>query len=464
MKNGIEYETLTCYVFESDDDDSVNGDDLSSLSDVFDDDFSDEEILQEIEAYTVPSVVSMSIDDIPYDREVKWINVPNGARGKVSSLAGSNHRIMKNIQSNLNSADDSKNLDEFGFKKRDHEKKTLFEVPASATTHGGDRRPRREPREPRESRNSSGGAGRTRGEPKEDRPKQRTERPPRKAKESTAEVVVSTGRVDDGPANATDRSRSSAALEAEPAPQQPQQRRQMGQQQSAQANGKLYQHAQQQVRQQTRQREVAPKVRGVEAVEREAHAVESPEPRQQNIRNMNKSAPAYEPKQRAQQSIPSQYQQAVLDAAGAVSQYPPAVPFGGRPRGRQHAQAPHNPYGGYGEHSYAHHYDHGAAAYGYEEQQYWEDPAASQQYRHSTHGLFIPSHSDHYSAADVHRQQHEDQLPSSGGRRQVNGGSKPRHAPAVQSYPPPEPPSKQSSTANLNPMAYEFVPTLAAPH
>ena len=159
-ENRVTATVLRAYNFESDDEYNVNTDDLSDLSDVFD------EVPKHLPLTTGgkndlnDSSQSISIDDIPYDRDLKYINVPNGSRPKPVILQS--NRFLKQVPSITNNAStelqqlDQHYVDMDG-RKRDHEKKFLVEFESDKTkdgrpsrrgTRGKDRRGARERPEP----------------------------------------------------------------------------------------------------------------------------------------------------------------------------------------------------------------------------------------------------------------------------------------------------------------------------
>lgn len=143
------------YNFESDDEDNINGYELSDLSDVFTDDedlISEVTMRAEIVKQTAPTaaVESLSLDDIPYDRDVKWMNVPTSARVKTTSFAP--NRFLQQVQSIVSG--NSKELEALDKQARDmdllkkhNDNKTLFELP---TPVRGDRRGERDIRRRRD--------------------------------------------------------------------------------------------------------------------------------------------------------------------------------------------------------------------------------------------------------------------------------------------------------------------------
>eukprot|EP01038_Epipyxis_sp_PR26KG_P006190 gene6190-8526_t len=91
------------YNFESDNEDNINGDELSDLSDCFSDD-NDNDDNQQLQAQS-----SITLDDIPYDRDVKWINVPTNARIKPTMVQSNPFlKQVQSIVSNTNKEDLSK--------------------------------------------------------------------------------------------------------------------------------------------------------------------------------------------------------------------------------------------------------------------------------------------------------------------------------------------------------------------
>lgn len=162
------------YNFESDDEDHINGYELSDLSDVFSDDedepsdskkvdlLVENTVSSNIETLTKATNQSLSLDDIPYDRDLKWMNVPTSSRIKSNTIAPS--RFLKQVQSIA--VENSKEMEvldkhysDMDVLKRNHDNKTLFELPTPVRgdkTRGSSRRKDRE-RKPRErSRNNRG--------------------------------------------------------------------------------------------------------------------------------------------------------------------------------------------------------------------------------------------------------------------------------------------------------------------
>jgi hypothetical protein len=86
---------LHAYVFESDDDSHINAHDLSDLSDHFDEDECEPSppLPSNIVLDPTPSI---SLDEIPYDRDLKWINVPTTARPK-PALNSNVSRMLKQV-------------------------------------------------------------------------------------------------------------------------------------------------------------------------------------------------------------------------------------------------------------------------------------------------------------------------------------------------------------------------------
>lgn len=149
------------YNFDSDNESHINGDELSDLSDVIDDDFVGDdpqyghnEHCYNTKSDVLPTEESMlSLDDIPYDRDLKWINVPNGSRPKPT--IATNNRLFKQVgQITSANAKGLKELDEH-YKRMDVRKtrhdsqsriskkdsntasRTLFEVNTDERQHSG---------------------------------------------------------------------------------------------------------------------------------------------------------------------------------------------------------------------------------------------------------------------------------------------------------------------------------------
>lgn len=149
-KSSIESKLLRSYNFESDDESHINSDDLSELSDVFMDSDNDRDNLNS----KLP-VEFLSIDDIPYDRDLKWINVPNGARPK--ALLHQNNHLMRQVRNiTKGNAAELAELDQHYIamdeRKRNHENKFLVEVDTDSSRNRH-----------KEIRNRKGGRGNERG-------------------------------------------------------------------------------------------------------------------------------------------------------------------------------------------------------------------------------------------------------------------------------------------------------------
>lgn len=135
---------LRAYNFESDNEDNINIDDLSDLSDVFEDD--NEESSSKGTGSNI-NETAISLDDITYDRDLKLINVPNGGRTKPVILQ-SNHRLLKQVRQITNEASTELNyLDrhyiDMDDRKKNHDKKFLVEFDTDHSGRGRDGRPRR---------------------------------------------------------------------------------------------------------------------------------------------------------------------------------------------------------------------------------------------------------------------------------------------------------------------------------
>eukprot|EP00598_Pedospumella_elongata_P005948 CAMPEP_0184968654 /NCGR_PEP_ID=MMETSP1098-20130426/1632_1 /TAXON_ID=89044 /ORGANISM="Spumella elongata, Strain CCAP 955/1" /LENGTH=465 /DNA_ID=CAMNT_0027490299 /DNA_START=17 /DNA_END=1414 /DNA_ORIENTATION=- len=135
---------LRAYNFESDNEDNINIDDLSDLSDVFEDDHE-----QALSAGTGSNLneSAISLDDITYDRDLKLINVPNGGRTKPVILQ-SNNRLLKQVrQITTDASAELNDLDrhyaDMDDRKRNHDKKFLVEFDTDHSGKAKDGRPRR---------------------------------------------------------------------------------------------------------------------------------------------------------------------------------------------------------------------------------------------------------------------------------------------------------------------------------
>lgn len=146
------------YNFDRDDTLNFNGDDLSDLSDYFEGD-----VETGVGPESLP-VDSLALDDITYDRDVKWINVPDGARPKPVILAG--NKALKQVQAiTKDNSVELKDLDQryasLEEKLRVQERRVLVEFD-DAPAHR-----RRDVREERRPKGSDGGrqSSRRRGAP-----------------------------------------------------------------------------------------------------------------------------------------------------------------------------------------------------------------------------------------------------------------------------------------------------------
>ncbi len=135
---------LRAYNFESDNEDNINMDDLSDLSDVFEDDYE-----QAFSKGTGSNLneSAISLDDITYDRDLKLINVPNGGRTKPVILQ-SNHRLLKQVRQITNDAsaelnDLDRHYTDMDDRKKNHDKKFLVEFDTDQSGKAKDGRPRR---------------------------------------------------------------------------------------------------------------------------------------------------------------------------------------------------------------------------------------------------------------------------------------------------------------------------------
>jgi hypothetical protein len=116
--------------FNERDDDELDWKELSSLSDFsFNGDDDDNDGLDRDDC-----IQSLAIDDIPYDRDLKYINTPNGARTKPTTIITSNQRrIFQQVQNiTAGNAAELVHLDAHYAKldtlKRDHANKYLVDV------------------------------------------------------------------------------------------------------------------------------------------------------------------------------------------------------------------------------------------------------------------------------------------------------------------------------------------------
>lgn len=95
----IEYVVDTrCYSFESDNEVNINGHELSDLSDIFEDDLTDEDWERRDNVQLIQErTQSLSLDDIPYDRDVKFINIPSSSRNK-SAIENVSNRLFQQVK------------------------------------------------------------------------------------------------------------------------------------------------------------------------------------------------------------------------------------------------------------------------------------------------------------------------------------------------------------------------------
>lgn len=123
---------LHSYNFESDNESHINADELSELSDEFEDEQSDEDAMERSKpAQEGDPNPTLSIDDIPYDRDLKFVNVPNASRPKANVFTGSSkggsNRLLKQVadiaKGNMR---ELKELDEH-YRKLDDKKKAADE-------------------------------------------------------------------------------------------------------------------------------------------------------------------------------------------------------------------------------------------------------------------------------------------------------------------------------------------------
>jgi hypothetical protein len=126
------------YNFESDNESHLNGEDLSELSDFFEDDISE----HEKGSRATSENRLLTIDDISYDRDLKFVNVPNTARQKTSGAPGTN-RLLKQITeiTRGNSTKELKNVGGDSYKRSDAKKKDIVEEKNSGKSYQ-DRRSR----------------------------------------------------------------------------------------------------------------------------------------------------------------------------------------------------------------------------------------------------------------------------------------------------------------------------------
>jgi hypothetical protein len=109
--------------FDQNDPTNFNGDDLSDLSDEFEEDV-DGDGVENL------NMESLALDDITYDRDLKWVNLPNGARPKPRILSG--NKFLRQAQDiTRDCSNDVDNLDQryssLEEKKRIQERRALVE-------------------------------------------------------------------------------------------------------------------------------------------------------------------------------------------------------------------------------------------------------------------------------------------------------------------------------------------------
>lgn len=113
-----------CYSFESDNDENINGYELSDLSDNFDDDS------VEVEKSVPNQLQSLALEDIPYDRDVKYINIPSSSRQK-SLLRNTPNRLFQQVRTIVEgNVDDIEHLDRhyaaLDQNKREYDRRSLY--------------------------------------------------------------------------------------------------------------------------------------------------------------------------------------------------------------------------------------------------------------------------------------------------------------------------------------------------
>jgi hypothetical protein len=114
-----------CYSFESDNENNINGYELSDLSDIFEDDSID------IKKAVQNQLQSLTLDDIPYDRDVNYINIPSSTRQK-SLLRNVPNRLFQQVRTIITEG----NVEEIGKldrhfaaldqTKREYDRRSLF--------------------------------------------------------------------------------------------------------------------------------------------------------------------------------------------------------------------------------------------------------------------------------------------------------------------------------------------------
>lgn len=168
-----EIEIEEYYCFESDVESHINADDLSELSGFFDEEDEDSEG-NEMSNSSLPiddSTPTLSIDDITYSRDLRYINVPMASRPRpagvlyevgtasrilkqVRDVTGGNAGELKDLDSHYKKLDERKRLSDSKFQKpagEDGRKETKGdsfkrgkEKPSSKNKEGKDRRSRRQ--------------------------------------------------------------------------------------------------------------------------------------------------------------------------------------------------------------------------------------------------------------------------------------------------------------------------------
>mmetsp|Transcript_18074 Transcript_18074/g.30355 ORF Transcript_18074/g.30355 Transcript_18074/m.30355 type:complete len:471 (+) Transcript_18074:138-1550(+) len=123
------YASRESFTFESENEGNINAEDLSDLSDEFENDAEAADVGQEDGADL--ALQTLALDDITYDRDVKWINIPNGARPKprlmqdnrflkqIEAITSSNSKELTTLDAHYNKMDE---------RKREHEGKFLVDV------------------------------------------------------------------------------------------------------------------------------------------------------------------------------------------------------------------------------------------------------------------------------------------------------------------------------------------------
>jgi hypothetical protein len=129
------------YNFESDNESHLNGEDLSELSDFFEDDISEHEKDPSKGSRATSEKSLLTIDDIPYDRDLKFVNVPNAARQKTTGAPGTNRLLKQITEITRGNTKELKNVGGDLYKRSDSKKKDIVEEKNSGKSYQ-DRRSR----------------------------------------------------------------------------------------------------------------------------------------------------------------------------------------------------------------------------------------------------------------------------------------------------------------------------------